>query len=284
MLKRYFWVIIALGVVATGCKSKRPTAYQKRKHHIERPVRTKTPVAKDTRKSPSTSNEEVYYSKATANIPYNERVALYIKEFKGIAQEEMVQYGIPASIKIAQGILESGAGMGELAVRSNNHFGIKCHTGWEGDRVYHNDDAEGECFRKYTHPKYSYRDHSLFLTERSRYRDLFSLKKDDYRGWARGLKKAGYATDPRYPEKVIGIIERYNLNQFDREVLGGTIEESTPAPDESKIATYTVQPGDTLYNISRRFNLTVDTLMKYNGLTDNTISIGQTLYLHPVEN
>ena len=196
--------------------------------------------------------------------------------------EEMLQYGIPASITLAQGILESGAGRGDLTKKANNHFGIKCHD-WTGDRVYHDDDELQECFRKYKDPKYSFRDHSLFLTERSRYQDLFKLKKHDYKGWARGLKKAGYATDPRYPDKLISIIERYNLRQYDTMVLGDQvtlIEE----PNSNKIESYTVKRGDTLYSISRRFNITVDTLKEYNGLTSNTISIGQVLYLHSVKN
>lgn len=283
MLRKYLWMIIAVAVLAAGCKSKRPTAYQKRKHHVERSstVRVKPPVIKET-KTPDPVGEETVHV-PPANLPYNEKVAFYIREYAETAKEEMVQYGIPASIKLAQGILESGAGMGELAIRSNNHFGIKCHTGWEGDQVFHDDDERGECFRKYTHPKYSYRDHSLFLTGRTRYKDLFSLRKDDYKGWARGLRKAGYATDPRYPEKVIGIIERYNLNQYDQQVLGGKINNEM-AVDDTKIATYIVQPGDTLYSLSRKFNLTVDTLKQYNGLVENTISVGQVLYLHPIEN
>ena len=216
------------------------------------------------------------------NIPYSELVANYIKEYADIAKEEMLQYGIPASITLAQGILESGAGVGELTLKANNHFGIKCHTGWEGDRVYHDDDERQECFRKYNDPKYSYRDHSLFLTQRSRYQDLFKLRKDDYKGWAKGLRKAGYATDPRYPDKLIGIIERYDLEKYDEAVLGK--KGSSTNPDDSKISTYSVQAGDTLYSISRQFNLTVETLKDYNGLRNNDISIGQVLYLHPLKN
>ena len=181
-----------------------------------------------------------------------------------------------------KGILESGAGVGELTLKANNHFGIKCHTGWEGDRVYHDDDERQECFRKYNDPKYSYRDHSLFLTQRSRYQNLFKLRKDDYKGWAKGLRKAGYATDPKYPDKLIGIIERYNLDKYDEDVLGRKV--STTDPDDSKIGTYSVQAGDTLYSISKKFNLTVETLKEYNGLRNNDISIGQVLYLHPVKN
>ena len=120
-----------------------------------------------------------------------------------------MQYGIPASITLAQGILESGAGRSALSKKSNNHFGIKCHKGWTGQRVFHDDDELQECFRKYKDPKYSFRDHSLFLTQRSRYEGLFAYKKNDYKSWAKGLRKAGYATDPKYPQKLINIIETY---------------------------------------------------------------------------
>lgn len=230
----------------------------------------------------NTKAEEPAVVEIPVNISYSERVSNYIKEYSDIAKEEMLQYGIPASITLAQGILESGAGAGELTLKANNHFGIKCHTEWTGDRVYHDDDERQECFRKYKDPKYSFRDHSLFLTERSRYRDLFKLRKDDYKGWAKGLRKAGYATDPRYPDKLIGIIERYNLEEYDEDVLGKRI--TSREPEDDKIGSYTVEAGDTLYSISRRFNITVETLKEYNGLDSNNISIGQVLYLHSVKN
>ncbi|MDX1314596.1 MAG: glucosaminidase domain-containing protein, partial [Eudoraea sp.] len=117
----------------------------------------------------------------------------YIETFAEVAQLEMKAYGIPASITLAQGILESGFGKGELTRKTNNHFGIKCHTGWDGEFAYHDDDRKGECFRKYNHPMYSFRDHSIFLSSRSRYASLFRLRRDDYKGWAKGLKAAGYA-------------------------------------------------------------------------------------------
>lgn len=261
----------------SACKSKKTATKYRQKHSTERVVRVNQTV-----KEKDTKAEEPEVVVVPVNIPYSERVANYIKEYADIAMEEMLQYGIPASITLAQGILESGAGAGELTLKANNHFGIKCHTGWEGDRVYHDDDERGECFRKYNDPKYSYRDHSLFLTQRSRYQDLFKLRKDDYKGWAKGLRKAGYATDPKYPDKLIGIIERYDLTAYDDAVLGKRVSSSDP--DDSKIGTYAVQAGDTLYSISRRFNLTVETLKKYNGLKNNDLSIGQILYLHPVKN
>lgn len=139
----------------------------------------------------------------------------YIETYAELAVQEMYRSGIPASITLAQGMLESGNGLSELAVKSKNHFGIKCHNGWTGGRVYHDDDAKGECFRKYTHVSQSYRDHSDFLRYRDRYKFLFDLKPTDYKGWAYGLKKAGYATDPNYPKKLIKIIEDYRLYQYD---------------------------------------------------------------------
>ena len=147
--------------------------------------------------------------------PKNQNYISYIETYDDIAVSEMYRSGIPASITLAQGLLESGAGKSQLAVRSNNHFGIKCHNGWQGGRVYHDDDAKGECFRKYDDPKDSYRDHSDFLRYRDRYKFLFEFELTDYRSWAHGLKKAGYATDPKYPSKLIDIIETYQLYKYD---------------------------------------------------------------------
>ena len=141
---------------------------------------------------------------------------IYIEKYASIAVEEMYRSGVPASITLAQGLLESGYGRSELALKSNNHFGIKCHNGWQGGKVYHDDDAKGECFRKYDDPEDSYRDHSDFLRYRERYRFLFDYEVTDYKAWAYGLKKAGYATDPAYPKKLIKLIEDYQLHVYDR--------------------------------------------------------------------
>lgn len=206
-------------------------------------------------------------------------VELYIYNYAGIAQEEMRLYGIPASITIAQGILESGSGNGNLTQRSNNHFGIKCN-GWEGEKVYHDDDEAQECFRKYIDPQYSFRDHSLFLFERTRYNFLFDYDSDDYKAWARGLRKAGYATDPRYPDKLISLIERYHLNEFDKAVLGKTANIPLPKPKRlitNEIELYSVKKGDTLYNISEKFGISVEELKVINKLRHDHIQIGQQL-------
>ncbi len=150
----------------------------------------------------------------------------YIKTFAPLAITEQQRTGVPASIKLAQGLLESGAGNGELCVRSNNHFGIKCKNTWIGPKVYHNDDEKGECFRAYTTAEDSYKDHSDFLRNNTRYAPLFSLDVTDYKAWAEGLKKAGYATNPKYIAMLIKVVEENNLNQYTDIALNG----STTAP------------------------------------------------------
>ncbi|TKD60499.1 glucosaminidase domain-containing protein [Flavobacterium sp. ASW18X] len=200
----------------------------------------------------------------------------YIAEFHEMAQYEMRAFGIPASITLAQGILESGSGKGELTLKTNNHFGIKCHTGWQGEFDFHDDDAKGECFRKYNHPMFSFRDHSIFLASRSRYRFLFNYAKDDYKKWAYGLKKAGYATDPKYPNKLIYLIDKYNLHQYDREVVKNGLE-TVRKPKKYDVFTHIVAKGDTLYALSRTYAISVEELMRLNNLKDTTLSIGQVL-------
>jgi flagellum-specific peptidoglycan hydrolase FlgJ len=198
----------------------------------------------------------------------------YIATFNEIAKEEMKAFGIPASITLAQGILESGFGRGALTLKTNNHFGIKCHNGWDGDFERYDDDAKGECFRKYNHPMYSYRDHSIFLSSRARYASLFDLRQDNYKGWAKGLKAAGYATDRKYPQKLISFIDRYELYKFDKEVLGPHYKGHAK-PKSYTTERYIVRKGDTLYSISRRYFVSVDDIMKLNKMKDSTLSIGQ---------
>ena len=144
----------------------------------------------------------------------------YVNTYKQLAIEEMQRTGVPASIKLAQGIHETEAGRSELVLKSNNHFGIKCKTGWSGEKVYHDDDADGECFRKYTSPADSYRDHSDFLKAGQRYAFLFALDPTDYKGWAYGLKKAGYATNIKYSQILVKLIETYDLQQYTLIALG----------------------------------------------------------------
>lgn len=209
----------------------------------------------------------------------------YIFHYKDIAMSNMKNYGIPASIILAQGILESGAGQSKLATTANNHFGIKCYKDWTGETTNHDDDAIQECFRKYKNPEESYQDHADIISKRTRYASLFSLKKGDYKAWAKGLKLAGYATDPKYPEKLINYIERYHLDQYDNVVLGKNyvLDKSQNAKpslvSNDKANLYEVKKGDTLYSISKKFNISIEELMKQNNIFDNAISIGQSILI-----
>ena len=151
---------------------------------------------------------------ASAQLKKSKAYTDYFNQWAEVAMQQMIQYRIPASITLAQGVLESGAGKSELALRANNHFGIKCN-GWTGRRSYHDDDERGECFRAYDNAYQSYVDHSVFLSTSQRYRRLFDLKRTDYKGWAKGLKACGYATSPTYATKLIEIIETYQLHQYD---------------------------------------------------------------------
>ena len=209
----------------------------------------------------------------------------YIANYKEVAMSNMKNYGIPASIILAQGILESGAGKGSLALTANNHFGIKCHADWTGESVLKDDDAAQECFRKYNDPSESFKDHATFLTGRNRYATLFELPKDDYEAWAKGLRLAGYATDPNYPQKLISYIESYELYQFDSQVLGKKFTlnkkkmESAPVADSQAQGEYEVQKGDTLFSIAKKFNLDVETVKQKNNIIDNSLYVGQKLRL-----
>lgn len=156
---------------------------------------------------------------------YKMTTAQYIEKYKATAIRNMKDYGIPASITLAQGILESGNGGSRLAVDANNHFGIKCKSSWTGGRVYHDDDEKGECFRRYHSAAKSYEDHAKFLTSSPRYASLFDLRRTDYRGWAKGLKAAGYATNPQYAQRLISMIEKYELYQYDNQIGLGKLDK-----------------------------------------------------------
>lgn len=157
----------------------------------------------------------------------------YINKYSQIAVDKMREHHIPASITLAQGILESGAGQSELAKKSNNHFGIKCHQDWTGERVYHDDDEKQECFRKYSKPELSYEDHSQFL-KKKRYEPLFALDVTDYKGWAKGLKACGYATAKDYAERLIELIETYELQQYDQIAIGKLPKDVIQPSDKEK--------------------------------------------------
>ncbi|WP_298237928.1 glucosaminidase domain-containing protein [uncultured Algibacter sp.] len=258
-------VIVFISFLAFSCGSKKGVVTKKNKS--EPVIERKEPVLAET------SPKKPVLVKETSKV-YANATEKYIDTYKEIAQNEMKLYGIPASITLAQGILESGSGKGRLSVKANNHFGIKCHD-WTGKKIYHDDDKKGECFRKYNDAKYSFRDHSLFLSERKRYAFLFDLKQHDYKRWAKGLKSAGYATDRKYPEKLISLIERYKLYEYDRALLG--LENNIAKDNESSKLLYTVSKGDTLYSISKKYNTTVQELQQINGLKGNDLDIGQIL-------
>ena len=260
-LKVVLICLITIGFLAS-CNSKKQVVHSK--HKIQ-PTEKKVVAAKEKHK-PAEKIIETKPTIATSTVEY-------INTYKDIAMKEMREFKIPASITLAQGIIESTSGNSELTKKSNNHFGIKCHKGWEGDHTLHDDDEKGECFRVYKDPLNSYRDHSLFLTTRSRYSNLFTLNAGDYVGWAQGLSEAGYATDRRYPAKLIGLIEKFDLHKYDAEVLGIPFVKV----ENVSMVQHIVIKGDTLYNISKRYGLTVEELKQINELGSSDISIGQAL-------
>lgn len=275
-------LLIVLSLFIASCSSSRRVNTKKSK---------KVKVAETKPKKLPSVNESQHVRKLEKkNKALNKYTLQYIKKYAPLAVVEMHDYKIPASITLAQGILESGNGRSNLASKSNNHFGIKCHKGWTGQKVYHDDDEKGECFRKYKYVQSSYADHSKFLSSRKRYASLFELRLRDYKGWARGLKKAGYATDKKYPKKLIRIIEEYKLYEFDkvtkRDVRKGKRDKKKELKEEIVIKKekqpslpkyYVVKKGDTLYSIAKKFNTTVALLKEINGLEGNTIAIGQRL-------
>lgn len=255
-----------------------------------------------------------------AQDAYKNKIETYIEQYKDIAMAEMQRSGVPASITLAQGILESGCGESELAAKGNNHFGIKCHNGWEGKTMHYDDDAKDECFRCYTNPEESFRDHSDFLRTRERYAFLFDYHPTDYKKWAHGLKQAGYATNPKYPELLIDNIERYNLGQYDiydsfladnatkpshtkspassnprkerktlRDFFAGFGQPKPVSPNASASIIYVnnlkavhVKEGQTIESIAKSYGTGIDRLLKYNDLnTVQPLTAGSVLFLQP---
>jgi LysM repeat protein len=223
----------------------------------------------------------------------------YINQWKDEAIRQMEKYGVPASIKLAQGILESADGNSMLARKANNHFGIKCH-GWSGPGVYKDDDAKNECFRKYRNAGESFEDHSQFLLK-PRYADLFRLKSTDYKGWAHGLKKAGYATNPKYPQLLITIIEENNLHQYDKAGGRRPGSEKPVRDDDGPVIDYSVgrqiletdnrarfvfaKEGDTYQRIAAELGLDGRLLKKYNDVEQGTaLTAGERVYIRPKRN
>ncbi len=261
---------------------------------------------------------------AEDTAPASRDVGDYINTYADLAMSEMRRTGVPASITLAQAVIESDYGRSRLASKANNHFGIKCHNGWKGDKIYHNDDRRNECFRKYREVRESYMDHSDFLMEGSRYSFLFSLRQDDYKAWAKGLKKAGYATNPRYARMLIDMIEKNNLHVYDEIVISGRYEDGNvrdiyagvddmSEPDrldtrdveyfnetiddnfvvsrhnrikvKNRIEYITVTEDDTYESLADEFELLKWEIYRYNDLEeDASLYPGQILYLQPKRN
>ena len=220
----------------------------------------------------------------------------YVDQWKNVAVEQMLAYKIPASITMAQAILESGSGNSALALKANNHFGIKCH-GWKGKEMYKDDDAKDECFRAYQTAEESFKDHSLFLEKNSRYDFLFMYEQSDYKSWAKGLKKAGYAANPKYPRLLIDIIEKYNLQELDQlnqtlispeEVIALSVNKKSVSKRTIKmhqkgVKYIEVKKGDTFYSIGQEIGLTLMQLNRYNdfGNKKDFLNVGDFVYVQP---
>jgi hypothetical protein len=237
------------------------------------------------------------HAQAPANTPQE-----YIAQWSDVAIRQMIDHRIPASITLAQGILESGNGNSELARVSNNHFGIKCHSDWTGSRAYHDDDEQGECFRVYDDASASFHDHSEFL-KRTRYAELFELEVTDYRGWAKGLKRCGYATNPQYADKLIDLVERYELYVYDDQAL--KLMEQDAAFDvartdlaktrlvggreillsDNAIQYVVALPGDTYEALAHSLDLMRWQFYRYNEVErksgDHALEAGEIVYLQP---
>jgi flagellum-specific peptidoglycan hydrolase FlgJ len=287
--------LLVVAVLLSACSSRKKTVYTKPRQANNPVYDTKPRVDPRAREEARRSNERVQKeNQQVISTPVNYTVATYIERFKAIAIKEMNLYGIPASVTLSQGLLESGFGNGELARVANNHFGIKCTSDWKGRSYYKDDDRPDDCFRVYNNPEESYRDHSEFL-KRKRYAKLFELDKNDYVGWAYGLKEAGYATNPQYPQLIINTIKKYSLDQYDRpegeiqkirreDRVFTEINQNVAKAAKDSISRaiqgsrfHTIATGDTLYNISKRYGLTVDELKSLNNMLDNNIKIGQQL-------
>jgi len=252
-MKRFSWLLLYLFILSScsdkyyksaknphtvNYRGQRTIVETKRPTHTELNQRTKALMEANMNRKDFT--EEDFHEVPPAMQVTTAVTQKYIEDYKDIAMVEMQRYNIPASITLAQGILESGSGQGRLARYGNNHFGIKCHATWNGKTITHDDDEKSECFRRYKYAYESFEDHSQFLMKRGRYSSLFELNPTDYESWAHGLKKAGYATDPAYAKKLIALIKKFNLHQYDEQVVAmkgepvnfsmGTDIVSTPLP------------------------------------------------------
>lgn len=287
-MPRFVLAILVISLFAS-CATKKHKVLQSLSSSV-----TKSPNSSSRLPSPSNNSSKGTVSKGATSVTGNN----YIEQYKHVAIREMNQYGIPASIKLAQALLESGSGNSYLATQANNHFGIKCGGVWSGPSVARDDDNPNDCFRVYKNVEESYRDHSQFLL-RKRYEKLFLLDKDDYKGWAKGLKEAGYATNPRYPELLIDLIERYQLFQYDKKEsfaqkntrehkVEQLIEEKAVQEPQVNIeqikspvamTIHEVKAGQTLYSISKQYAVTVAQIQQLNNLSGDALSIGQLLVI-----
>ena len=253
MKKRFSWLLLYLFILSScsdkyyksaknphtvNYRGQRTIIETKKPSHTELTQRTKALMEANMNRKDFT--EDDFHEVPPAMQVTTAVTQKYIEDYKDIAMVEMQRYNIPASITLAQGILESGSGQGRLARYGNNHFGIKCHATWNGKTITHDDDEKSECFRRYKYAYESFEDHSQFLMKRGRYSSLFELAPTDYEGWAYGLKSAGYATDPAYAKKLIALIKKFSLHQYDEQVVAmkgepvnfsmGTDIVSTPLP------------------------------------------------------
>ena len=297
-------ISILLLTLIIGCGAKKQVVAVNQPKPIPKKVtivtnKTEPAVAISPKKEtqlPTISNDSQVLEATSKVKVTNAMVLEYIAKYKEIAKNNMVQFGIPASITLAQALLESGSGVGSLCLQANNHFGIKCRTDWTGPSVKYDDDALQECFRKYADPKDSFKDHSTFLLSKPWYSKLFKLDIKDYKSWAKGLKAAGYATDPNYPQKLINLIEKNKLYEIDNEVKPDELVEKVRDFIETEVVKdtiseilvvetqesnsqnyYIVQPKDTMYSLSKKFNIAVDELKLINNMTENSLSIGQNI-------
>lgn len=233
----------------------------------------------------------IFLASASSLSAKHDAYTSYIEEYSPIAIEQMQAYGIPASITLAQGILESRAGQSSLAVMGNNHFGIKCHNEWTGDTLLRNDDLANECFRSYPTALQSFEDHSKFLL-RKRYKPLFDHRVTDYASWAHGLKACGYATDPNYAVRLISIIERYSLYQFDTDDSGETemiadfihqtLKALHPVRKSRGLHCVIASPGDTYSSVAKELGMDLQKLLMLNDAEeDMQIKPWEEIYLEP---
>ncbi len=311
MFKKIVYILILIFIAS--CGSSKTVVYAPKPKPIPKKVvvvpKKADPIIVESKPKveipKTTSNTDSQVLEATSKVKVTNQMVLdYISKYKEIAKNSMQQFGVPASITLSQALLESGSGMGSLCLQANNHFGIKCRADWTGSSVKYDDDALQECFRKYDDPKDSFKDHSQFLLSKPWYAKLFKLDVKDYKAWAKGLKAAGYATDPLYPQKLINLIEKYKLYDIDNEVKPNVIvaEQNPKVVIETEIKpeivvdtiskpeiiatenqsensqnSYIVQAKETFYSISKKFNISIEELKQINNLTENTLSIGQNI-------